>query len=130
MANKVSCFVLSLLLVFVCAMQAVACDLYLSCEDIESIVVSKGRDFLAGGEEKMVFVACVDLDVTKTSLKEFVANCHDASITVRTGDAVIFIPKDEFSSGGEWFCVVHSVPEEALDTAMKMCPDKVKSYLP
>ena len=111
-------------------MEAFACDLYLSCDDIEGIVVSKGRDFLAGGKEKKVFVVCVDLDVTKTSLKEYVANCHDDSITVRTGDAVVVIAREEFPSGGEWFCVVHSVPEEALDTAIKMCPDKVKSYLP
>ncbi len=130
MIKKLSCFALSLLLVFVCAMQAFACDLYLSCEEIEGIVVSKGTNHLAGGKEKKVFVACVDLDVTKTSLKEFVANCHDDSITVRTGNAVIVIAREEFPSGGEWFCVEHSTPEEALDTAMKMCPDKVKSYLP
>lgn len=130
MIRKLACIALSLLLVCACAMQVFACDLYLSCEDVESIIVSKGRYFLAGGKEKKVFVACVDLDVTKTSLKEFVANCHDDSITVRTGDAVIVIPREEFPSGGESFCVVHSTPAEALDTAMKMCPDKVTSYLP
>ncbi|WP_156816827.1 hypothetical protein [Desulfovibrio oxyclinae] len=129
MINKLVCLSLVFILLHAFAAQTVACDLCLSCGDVERIVVSEGTKHLSGGKEKKVFVACIDVDATKIHLKELITNCVHDSITVRRGETVFVVPKEEFP-GGHWFCVVHSTPEEALDAAMSLCPEKVKSYLP
>ncbi|QJB57021.1 hypothetical protein [Pseudodesulfovibrio sp. zrk46] len=129
MINKLVCLAVSFLFVFACAVETFACDLYLPCESVEGIVVSKGTEHLSGGEKKMVFVACVDVDAAKTNLKELVAGCNHDSIVVKTGSTSITVPKSEFP-GGHWFSIVRFEPQEALDAAMSLCPDKVKSYLP
>lgn len=130
MINKLVCLSLVFVLLLANAVQTFACDLCLSCEDVEGIAVSEGTEHLSGGKEKTVFVACIDVDATKTHLKELITNCVHDSITVRRGETVIVVPKEEFPPGGHWFCVVRSTPEEALDAAMNLCPEKVKSYLP
>ena len=130
MINKLACLSLAFVLLHAFAAQTLACDLCLSCGDVEGIVVSEGTKHLSGGKEKTVFVACIDVDATKTHVKELLRNCVHDSITVRRGETAIIVPKEDFPPGGHWFCIVRSTPVEALDAAMSLCPEKVKSYLP
>lgn len=107
-----------------------ACETVVSCENVKIIYVGKGRRILAGGVEEMIYVASVMLVEKKSKLKEVRLNCPDKTIVVRIGSSDFELPKRAISTGGDWFSIECSTPEEALDAAMKMCPDKVKNYLP
>ena len=123
----VSCMVL---LFLSWAGRAVACDVHLSCDDILVVHVSEGTEHLSGGKTRTHYVACVDIDPAKKDLKEAYADCPDDVITIWIGGSSFEVPKVETTPRGDWFCIVCSTSEEALGVAMKMCPDKVKSYLP
>ncbi len=74
-------------------------------------------------------MASVMLIEKMSKLKEVRLNCPDETIVVRIGPSEFELPKNAISTGGDWFSVEYSTPGEALDAAMSMCPDKVKSYL-
>jgi hypothetical protein len=79
---------------------------------------------------RIFYEACGLVDTTKSDLKEVYAACPNDTITIRIGGNAIRLPRSAVSSSGDWFGVDRSTPEEALDAAMGMCPDKVISHLP
>jgi hypothetical protein len=107
-----------------------ACEAYLSCDSIQEIHVGKGMQHLADGKVKIFYCADVTVDTATSNLKEVFANCPHDTIVIRIGDNAFELPKAAISTGGNWFGVDCPTPQEALDAAMKMCPDKVKSHLP
>ena len=106
-----------------------ACEATVSCESVEVIHVSEGRRHLAGGLVETIYGASVMIDVSTSNLKEVRANCPHQTIVIRIGTTVFELPPNAVSTGGNCFWVDYSTPKEVLDAAMKMCPDKVKSYL-
>lgn len=123
-------FFICLLYLLMSAAAASACDLYLPCESVEAIYVSKGTEHLGGGKEKLVYVACVDVDAAKLNLEEAVAGCDHESVVVINGKTSISVPKENGFGGANSFCIIRLKPQEALDAAMSLCPGKVKSCLP
>ena len=110
---------------------SVACEVDVPCENVKVIYVGKGRRILAGGVEKTIYVASVMLVEKMSELKKVRLNCPSETVIVRIGPGDFELPKHAISTGGDWFSSVeYSTPDEALGAAMKMCPDKVKSYLP
>ena len=77
----------------------------------------------------MFYGASVHVNAGKARLKKAYAECVDGTIQIRIGDQMFDILKADVSTGGNWFGIVRSTPQEALDAAMSICPDKVKSYL-
>lgn len=69
------------------------------------------------------------MDAASCNLKEVHANCPHKSIVIRMGNTTWDLPKAAVSTGGNAFWVERSTSKEALNAAMSMCPDKVKSYL-
>ena len=112
-----------------CAGIASAREVVLSCDDIEQIYVSKGTSYLTGGKTEIFYGASVHVNAGKARLKKAYAECVDGTIQIRIGDQMFDILKADVSTGGNWFGIVRATPQEALDAAMSMCPDKVKSDL-
>jgi hypothetical protein len=108
---------------------AAACEVNVPCESVKIIYVGKGRRHLSVGNVEIIYVASVMLIEKMSKLKEVRLNCPDETIVVRIGPSEFELPKNAISTGGDWFSVEYSTPGEALDAAMSMCPDKVKSYL-
>ena len=129
--NRHSIHCLLLALALLCqAEKAFACEVILPCSAIETIHVSIGRQHLAGGETKVIYVADVDVLPQVGNLKAVYAECSKEDIVIHAGGSVLKLPKAAISPAGNWFGIDASTPEEALDAAMNICPDKVKSYLP
>lgn len=106
-----------------------ACETAVLCENVEIIYVGKGRRHLAGGVEETVYVTSVMLIEKMNELKEVRLNCTYETVIVGIGPSDFELPKHAISTGGDWFSVEFLTPDKALGAAMKMCPDKVKSYL-
>lgn len=112
-----------------CAGISFACEVVLSCDSVQQIYVGKGRRHLAGGKTEIFYAADVILDTATSNLKEVYADCPGDTIVIRIGNGVFALPKNAISPAGNWFGIDLSTPQEALDAAMSMCPDKVKSSL-
>ena len=113
----------------VLAIDAVAGEVVLHCDDIEQIYVSRGTAYLAEGKSETFYGANVIMHSGMARLKEAHSNCTTGSIRIRIGDKTFTLPKADVSSGGNCFGIIRATPGEALDAAMSICPDKVKSYL-
>ncbi|WP_207265067.1 hypothetical protein [Desulfovibrio sp. Huiquan2017] len=100
------------------------------CESVKIIYVGKGRRHLSDGKVEAIYGASVMLEKPNSNLIEARLNCPHGNVLVRVGASSFELPKDAVSTGGDWFSVDYSNPEEALDAAMRMCPEKVKSFLP
>ncbi|MEF2230065.1 MAG: hypothetical protein V3571_03985 [Pseudodesulfovibrio sp.] len=111
------------------ACRSVACETSLSCDGVQQIYVGKGRRHLAGGQTESVYAVGVLVDAAAGDLKKAYADCPGDIIVIRVGDGVFTLPKSAVSPAGNWFGLDRRTPEEALDAAMSICPDKVKSYL-
>lgn len=122
--------VVAILYLTTCVWAFAPCEAHLSCEEVQAIHVGKGRQHLAGGVTKIFYEAFVLVNTAKSSLKEVYATCPNDTITIRVGDNVMPLPKAAVSSGGDWFGIDRPTPQEALDAARGMCPDKVISHLP
>ncbi|MEF2230064.1 MAG: hypothetical protein V3571_03980 [Pseudodesulfovibrio sp.] len=129
--NKTNLAVVFLMTVglMVFAAAAVASEVVLHCDDIEQIYVSKGTAYLAEGKSETFYGANVILHSGMLPLKEAYSNCTTGSIWIRIGDKTFTLSMADVSSGGNCFGIIRATPEEALDAAMSICPDKVKSYL-
>ena len=120
---------LTLVCIVFFAGHAVAYDVCLSCESVQQIYVGKGRRHLAGGKTEIFYAADVILNTATSNLEEAYAECPGDTIVIRLGNGVFELPKDAISPAGNWFGIDRATPQEALDAAMSMCPDKVESDL-
>jgi hypothetical protein len=88
-----------------------------------------GRDHLKNDEIRSFYSILVLVDAAKSDLKEVYANCLQDTIVVRVGSGTFEILKIDTTPAGNWFGIERPTSTEALDAAMGMCPDKVKSHL-
>ena len=122
--------ILSIAFLLCSASPGLACEVYLSCEDVQAIHVGKGRRHIADGQIEVIYGATVLLEPETKSLKEAFASCPDDMIRIHLGDALLVVPKVATTPSGDWFGVDRPTPEQAVDAAMGLCPDKVIVHLP
>lgn len=124
---------LILILVFVCLLASagspLACEVDISCENVQAIHVGMGREHLKKGEIMSFYSILVLVDAAKSDLSEVYANCLQDTIVIRVDSGNFEILKNDTTPAGNWFGIERPTSAEALDAAMSMCPDKVKSHL-
>ena len=59
-------------------------------------------------------------------LREVHLRCPSQNVSVPIGSSHFKLPKVAISTGGDWLSVDYATPNAAL----RMCTDKVKSFLP
>jgi hypothetical protein len=124
---------LILAFVFVCLApsmgSSLACEVDIFCENVQAIHVGTGREHLKNGEIRSFYSIMVLVDEAKSGLKEVYANCLQDTIVIRVGGSAFEVLKIATTPAGDWFGIERPISTEALDAAMGMCPDKVKSHL-